>query len=419
MTSLWLLNARLLDGTGSDPVDGAWLRIAHDRIAEVGVGPVTVGSDPVIDCAGRTVMPGLIDCHVHLAAVDMIHLLDRHPKPVLAAQTFRNMTETLRSGFTSVRDAGFTDYGFRHAATAGLVPSPRLFLSTGPLSQTGGHSDFRPRDDHLPQRPTDGLVHLGHVVDGVDACRWAAREVLRRGADQIKVMAGGGCASPNDDVSHTQFTVEELEAVVYEARARQTYVMAHAYNPDAIKNCVKAGVRSIEHVNCVDESAAAAMAKAGTYAVPTIATYELLANDGTDQGMPADQVEKVRRVLADAYEGLKILLAHKVPIGSGSDVLGAHQSSKALELELKARVLGPMGALVASTRTNAQILGRAEDLGTLQPGRLADVLIVDGDPLTDITVLQERSRLHYVLLGGRIVSAADEISTPTPTRAES
>ena len=275
-------------------------------------------------------------------------------------------------------------------------------MAIAPLSQTGGHSDFRQHDDTRAQQ-TDGLFHPGIIVDGAEECRRGAREILRRGADQIKVMASGGCTSPTDDVRHPQFTSDELQAIVYEARVRDTYVMAHAYTPESILNCMKAGVRTIEHGNDVNEEAAAAVAATGGFVVPTIATYEFMARDGSAGGMPQDQIAMVERVLKSAYTSLEIPSAAGVKIGSGSDVLGIHQPFKAKELEFKARILGAMNVLVAATRTNAEIIGRSQDLGTVEIGKIADLIVVDGDPLEDITMLQDRQRIHYVLLGGRIV----------------
>jgi imidazolonepropionase-like amidohydrolase len=402
VVTTYLLNARLIDGTGRDPLEGAWLRLEDECIAEIGTGasPKNAGAR-VIDCGGRSVLPGLIDCHTHLAAGDYLNQVHLLSKPVLAARTFTAIRTTLENGFTTVRDAGFTDYGFKDAVAQGLVPGPRMLLATGPISQTGGHSDFRTREEHA-LRVTDGLYHPGVVADGVDQVRRAAREVLRRGADQVKVMASGGCTSPTDDVDHPQFTRDELAAIVYEATVRDTYVMAHAYTPTSIQNCIAAGVRSIEHGNGVDEESAVMMRESGTFAVPTIATYEMLAADGGAGGMPADQVDQVKRVLAKAYDALELLRDVGVNIASGSDVLGPHQHLKAYELELKARVLGQMGALVAATKTSAELLGLDHRIGTLEEGKLADLLIFDGDPLDDIKLLQDTARIHVVMTSGKV-----------------
>ena len=405
MNNLLLIHATLIDGNGVDPVPDSWVRIENGRIRDIGVGSPPTGEN-VVDCAGRTLLPGLIDCHTHLAAVDFLNQITDYSKPLLAAKTLENMRGALAAGYTTVRDAGFTDIGFREVVGAGAAPGPRMYLASGPLSQTGGHSDFRSRYDTGPQH-TDGLFHPGVLVDGVDQCRRGAREILRRGADQIKVMASGGCTSPTDDVRHPQFTVDELRAVVYEAAVRDTYVMAHAYTPTSIMNCMDAGVRTIEHGNDIDEAAADAVARTGAYVVPTIATYELMALDGARGGMPADQIEMVERVLKSAYTSLEILLAAGAKIGSGSDVLGIHQPLRSRELEYKSRILGPLNTITATTRTNAEILGRGADLGTIDIGKIADLIVVDGDPLDDVTVLQQTDRIHYVIAAGQIVVTRD------------
>lgn len=405
MNDLLLIHATLIDGNGADPVPDSWVRIENGRIRDIGAGahPAAV---KILDCAGRALLPGLIDCHTHLAAVDFLNQITHYSQPLLAAKTLANMRDALGAGYTTVRDAGFTDIGFREVVASGAAPGPRMYLASGPLSQTGGHSDFRSRHDSDPQ-DTDGLFHPGVLVDGVDQCRRGAREILRRGADQIKVMASGGCTSPTDDVRHPQFTVEELRAVVYEARVRDTYVMAHAYTPTSIMNCMDAGVRTIEHGNDIDEAAAAAVARTGAYVVPTIATYELMARDGACGGMPADQIEMVERVLKSAYTSLEILVAAGAKIGSGSDVLGIHQPLRSRELEFKSRILGPLDTITATTRTNAEILGRGSDLGTIDIGKIADLIIVDGDPLDDITVLAHTDRIHYVIAAGQIAVTRD------------
>lgn len=404
MPTTVLAHARLIDATGGDPVDDAWVALDGDRISDVGTGGPPAGGS-VVDCAGRTLMPGLIDLHAHLSVVEYLNALDAMPRAVFAARVFAEMKDTLGRGFTTIRDAGMLDAGFRIAVDRGVVPGPRLFVSNAPISQTGGHCDEREGwygGDPLP--PTDGLYWRGIIADGVPEVRRATREVFRRGADQVKIMASGGCASPTDDVTHVQFSDDEMAAIVWEASARGSYALAHAYNPASILSCVRAGVRTVEHGNLIDEESAAAMVAAGTYLVPTITTYELLAADGPHMGMPANQVEKIKVVLERAYDGLQLAVDAGVRIGSGSDLLGRHQPHKAMELELKSRVIGPMAAIVSATATNAEIIGLGEDLGTVRPGRIADLLLVDGDPLDNITLLQRPEALHLVVQSGRVVA---------------
>ena len=297
---VYFLNCRLIDCTGRDPVDQSWVHISGDTIAAVGVGRRSTKGGVAIDCHGQTLMPGLIDAHTHLASVEFVGQMETMPRPVLAAKAFRILERALSAGFTTVRDAGFTAAGFRTVVAQGFVRGPRILVATAPLSQTGGHSDFRAREE-APVWQEDSFFQPGIVVDGADRCRWGAREVFRRGADHVKIMASGGAASHADDVTDTQFTVEELSAIVYEAKARGRYAMAHAYPADAILNCVAAGVRSIEHGSLANEEAAVAVRKADAFVVPTISIFEYLAQHGPSHGMTEQQMGKVQ---ADPRVGL-------------------------------------------------------------------------------------------------------------------
>ncbi len=404
--TLVLKNAVIIDGTGADPVAGGSVVIESQRIREVAAGDpgqIPSGAE-VIDCRGQTLLPGLIDAHVHIAATEanITELQRRYFTSMLVIRSVGVLAETLDQGFTTVRDCGGADPGFRQALSEGLIPGPRLNVCGSPLSQTGGHADFRlPTETYTPAEPAGGLAAV--VCDGVDACRQAAREQLRRGVDHIKVMAGGGAISPSDEVDTSQYSLEELAAIVWEAQAVGKYVSAHAYSAGSISNCLQAGVRTIEHGNLLDEPVARAMKEAGAILVPTIVTYEMLTKMGSECGVPENSVRKIRQVRETALEGLSI--AHKagVTIGSGSDLLGPMQRFKAGELELQAKVMGAMGAIVASTRTNAEILGWEKDLGTVEAGKLADLIVVDGDPLADISVLKQYAeKITVIMQGGRL-----------------
>lgn len=406
MASVLIHDCTLIDCAGRDPQAHAWVRIENERIAAIGAGaPPRVGGDGVvIDAAGRILMPGMIDAHAHLSLIDNHAKSWRDPAPVYALKVAREIEETLADGFTAVRDAGGLDWGYKEAVRLGLMRGPRLFVANGILSQTGGHGDMRPRSQADCEAPAPGMWRIGIVVDGPEQVRWGAREMLRRGADQIKVMANGGAMSPADKLRSTQFTVAELRAAVEEAGAQGAYVMAHTYTAAGMANCIEAGVRTLEHGNFLSAEVAERMARGGTYLVPTIATYELLAAEGRALNYPGDQIDKIEQALRGAYDALKLAREAGVRIGSGSDVLGFHQRRKAMEPAFKAKVLSPMEALVATTRTNAEIVGMADDLGTVETGKLADLLLIDGDPLTDPAVLADRARIHLVMLGGRIVA---------------
>ena len=405
MSSILFEHAQVLDCTGRDPQPERAVLVENGRIAKVGAaGSLRTRADRVVDCAGRTLMPGLIDAHAHLAIVDFeVSSAQRQAPAVYALRVTRNIEATLAAGFTSVRDAGGLDWGYKDAAARGLIRAPRLFICNSWISQTGGHGDFRRENDTREPPYNPGVYCPSLVVDGPERVRWAAREVLRRGADQVKVMANGGAVSPTDDMWSTQFTVEELGAAVAEAEATGKYVMAHTYTPQSMRNCVEAGVRTLEHGNFLDEATAQLLKTSGTYLVPTLAVYELIAAEGREHGVPENSVRKIEEALAGTYTSLEIAQDAGVTIGSGSDLLGVHQPLKARELQFKARVLGAMGALVASTATNAGILGMGDELGTVEEGKLADLLLVDGDPAADIGILEEAERIRMVVLGGEPV----------------
>ncbi|MGH8011058.1 MAG: amidohydrolase family protein [Candidatus Binataceae bacterium] len=405
METLLIHNCTLIDCTGRDPVTRAWVLLDGGKIARVGSGAAPRMPDAVeIDAAGRTLMPGLIDAHAHLSIVGDHSDPRRIPAPVYALQVAREIEQTLTDGFTTVRDAGGLDWGYKEAVRRGLVRGPRLFVSNGPLSQTGGHGDQRPRTQLNPDQQVPGVWWIGLVVDGPDQLRWAAREMMRRGADQVKVMANGGCMSPTDELRSTQYTVAELRAAVEEAAAQGKYVMAHTYTAASMMNCLDAGVRTLEHGNFLDAAVAERMARTGAFLVPTITTYEMLAAEGRELHYASTMIDKIDDALRGAYQALKIAYEAGIKIGSGSDVLGFHQRKKSMEPRFKSTVMKPMDCLLATTRTNAAIVGAEDQIGTVEQGKLADLLLIDGNPLDDLAILSDRERIHLVILGGEIVT---------------
>jgi imidazolonepropionase-like amidohydrolase len=406
METLVLKNATIIDGTGADPVANGSVVIEGERIKEILPGaPGQLPSQAsVIDCRQQTLLPGLIDAHVHMGAVDanIIDQQRRYFPSLLVIRTLKVMKETLDQGFTTARDCGGADPGFREAVAQGLVTGPRLLVCGLALSQTGGHGDFRlPTETFSPLESAAGVAT--GVYDGVDEVRRGAREQLRQGVDHIKVMAGGGAMSPSDEIDTSQYSLEELQAAVFEAESAGKYVSAHCYSDRSIHNSIAAGIRSIEHGNLLSESAAQAIKDAGAFLVPTIVTYEMISRMGKDLGIPANNVRKINEAKEKALEALAIADRVGVKIASGSDLLGPMQVYKGTELELKARVLGPMGAIVASTKMNAELIRRERDLGTIEAGKLADMILVDGDPLGDIAVLQQyQEKITLIMQGGHL-----------------
>ena len=397
-------NAFLIDCTGAEPLDGAAVVVEGERIREVipsgRVGPLR-GVIEAIDLQGRTLMPGLTDAHVHMCAVEG-NTAEQHrhnPPSLIAAKTLRRIEQALRQGFTTVRDAGGADYGFREAVASGLYPGPRLLVSGRVLSQTGGHGDKRQRAELID--PVDGCLGMvGVIADGPDEVRKAAREQLRRDVDQIKVMASGGAMSPSDELDTTQYTVEEMRAAVEEARAVGKYVLAHAYSGSAVRAAIQAGVRSIEHGNLVDEAGAQAIREAGAFLVPTMVTYETIWREGKSYGIGEHQLQKINMARELSVQGLTHAYRAGCKIGSGSDLLGDMQAQRPVELELKGQVMRPMEVLLSATRVNAELFRMEDRIGSVEPGKYADLLVVKGNPLKDLRVFQNQDNLHLIMKGG-------------------
>jgi imidazolonepropionase-like amidohydrolase len=414
--SLVFEHATLLDCTGRDPQPDTRVVVEDGRIRRIGPssGPAAPRDAPVIDCQGRTLMPGLLDAHVHLASVDLDPMAEAlTPPAILALRIARQIEATLDAGFTTVRDAGGLDWGFKEAVRLGMIRGPRLFISGAFISQTGGHGDHRARSSREPFPVIPGLTSESILVDGADEVRRAAREVLRRGADQVKVMASGGAASPADELDHVQFSVEELAAAVDAAAAVGTYVLAHAYAPRAIQNCLKAGIRSIEHGNFLDEATADQMLQVGdVFLVPTVITFELLSAREAGDGWTPDMVRKIRQGLTGAYDSLGLAYEKGLKIASGSDVLAELQGEKGKEIACQARVMGAMNAIIAATRTNAALMRIEAEVGTLEEGKRADMIVLDSDPIKDPLVFAQAERVRIVVLGGEIVKDLDAGRVP-------
>ena len=363
MTTLLITDATLLDLEAGTLHAGSSVRVDGDRIVEVAPGrTLTPTHGPAarrIDARGATVMPGLIDAHVHaiLTTLDLGALAHR-PATRLGIEAKEVLEGMLRRGFTTVRDAGGLDRGIAEALDAGLVRGPRVFRSGRVLSQTGGHGDTHPPTDDPHLCAGDVVSTLfAHIADGPDAVRRAVREELKGGAHQVKVMAGGGVATPSDPIDMVQYTSEEIRAAVQEAASRRTYAFAHAYVPDAIVQAVEAGVRSIEHGNLLDERAAAVMAQHGTFLVPTLVVYEQIAALGSQWGFPADSLAKLDQVQAAGKRAIRLALDAGVRVGFGTGPARRDTSRP-----------GP-GAAAPRRRTDPGRRAAVRDAGQRRPAR--------------------------------------------------
>src|SRR5579883_153800 len=397
-------DATLIDGTGRDPVRRATIVIEENRIAAAGANVEAPREATVIDAAGMTVMPGLIDCHVHLAS-SAWGLQQRllNPYSYTIATALANAKLTLDSGFTTVRDAGGTPRGVKMAIEQGMFPGPRLRIAVGALSQTGGHGDsVMPSGADLKVPDPD---HPWTVVDGVDEVRKATRALLRAGADQIKVHTSGGVMSPNDEPGATGFSPEEIAVIVYEARAAGKTVMAHAQAAQGIRNAVLGGIASIEHGIYLEDDVIDEMKRRGTYLVATLVAplWVIRRAEANPASVPPYAIRKAREVVEAHQASFKRALAAGVRIAMGTDTGVGPHGTNAEELALMVQCgMSPMDAIVATTKTAAECCHLGHLLGTIQPGKLADLLVVDGDPLRDIAVLQQRDRLALIMKGGQI-----------------
>lgn len=382
--------------------EAANVLIEDGMIARISADELTAPDAEVVDAKGMTLMPGMIDCHVHVVASSFnLGRVAALPNALALLRALPIMQGMLDRGFTSVRDAGGADWALAQAVLDGVIDGPRLFCSGKALSQTGGHGDFRPRNDELDPCPCSVKIgNIGRVVDGVDNCRLAVREEILKGATQIKVMASGGVASPNDPIQNLGFSEAELIAIVEEASNANTYVMAHAYTPRAITRAVRCGVRTIEHGNLVDREAAEVMKAHGAYMVPTLITYEGLANDGERYGLPLDSVKKIATVRTQGLKALEILDEVGVRMGYGSDLLGETHYMQADELVLRGRVLGNAKVIQQATLIGAEILNQQGLLGEVCEGAHADLLLIDGNPLDDISLLTQPDSIKLIMNRG-------------------
>lgn len=405
---LLLTNAQIVDATMAEPIEGNVL-IEDGVIRDLHARAVAAPDRTVIDLKGRTLMPGLIDCHVHVVASMMnLGLNAQLPDAMAVLRSLPIMRGMLDRGFTTVRDVGGAPFSLAEAVEQGLAVGPRLIVCGKALAKTGGHADLRSRHDtHEPNRWRRNFGALGRVADGVDEVRRAAREELREGAMFIKIMANGGVASPTDPVAWQGYSESEMRAAVEEAQDSQTYVSAHLYMSDAIARAVRCGVHSLEHCNRIDAPTAKLAAEAGCVAVPTLVTYEALASDGARLGLPPASIAKIEDVRGAGIESLAIMRDAGLTIAFGTDLLGETHARQSEEFAIRARVLSSREILASATTVAAKLIGMEGQLGAVAVGALADLLAVDGNPLTDVSLLAQPERnVRLVVKGGAVHRAS-------------
>ena len=392
MTSFLFKNLNLLDPRWKEARGGYEVLVEGDTIKEVSARPIRSKAAKVVDCGRRTLMPGLIDCHVHTHHSEVyINRMEAVPLTLMMARSAGRLKRMLDRGFTTVRDAGGADWGTKTAVESGLIPGPRLFISCRSIGPTGGHNDRNRRTDFAgpPCLCCNGMVFIRCIADGPDEVRKAAREQMRQGADQVKLMVSGGVASPYDPLESIQFSIEEISAAVEEAKAFGRYVLTHAYTPEAITRAVKCGVRTIEHGNLVDAPTARLMAQHGVYMIPNLVTYDAMKRRAKELGMPDVMLEKNDEVLKHGYAELEHCRKAGVKMAYGSDLLGALEDEQTGEFQIRGRVMPAIDVIRSATLIGAEVVRQEGKLGTIQPGAFADLLVVDGNPLKDLGLFKE------------------------------
>ncbi|MFN9450217.1 MAG: amidohydrolase family protein [Rubrivivax sp.] len=408
MTSFLFTNAALLDPLKPDLLEGHSVLIEDGLVKEVSDRPLKSAAARTIDLKGKTLMPGLIDLHVHTIAIQynlpgQVTL----PNVFVTLKALPVLQGMLRRGFTTVRDAGGAGLALKQSIEQGLAVGPRLFIACRSISQTGGHGDIRARYDfQAMDTPCACCIRVGalsRIADGVDEVRRAVRQELQMGADQIKIMASGGVSSPTDPIGALGYSEDEIRAIVAEARARGTYVMAHAYTPESMQCAVRFGVRTIEHGNLVDAETARVMAEHQAYAVPTLVTYEALTAEGAKYGLPPESVVKIASVRDAGLRSLEIFQRAGVKMGFGTDLLGESHRLQSDEFTIRAQVLSPAEVIASATTIGAEVLNMTGKLGRLTPGAFADALVVDGNPFKDLACLTgQGERIPFVMKGGQV-----------------
>lgn len=400
------VNARIFDGEAARLREGQHVFVVDGVIAEVSDRPPTPDDGEVADGGGGTLMPGLIDCHVHAYALSPnLSEVAAAPDTLAATWATKVLSRMLDRGFTTVRDTGGADYGLFLGLERGYIRGPRLYYCGRAISQTGGHADLRNPHHKGCDAPllACGCGQAGlfsAVVDGVDAVRKVVRENLFRGANFIKFMGSGGVSSTGDKLDSIQFADDEVVAIVEEVERHGAYCTAHIHPDQALRRAIRLGVHCIEHGTLVEPETARMAADAGTHIVPTLAIIWALTHEGRELGFPPQSLAKLDLVKDEAVARLAHMRDAGVKIGYGTDLLGATERHQLEEFRLRAQVYSNRELLVQATSQAAEIIGAKGQLGIIRAGAHADILVVDGNPLQDIECLASGTRLRALMKGG-------------------
>lgn len=402
-------NAQVVDPAKGRIIPKQTVKLSGGLIESIGdtSSSAHVTGDVVVDLDGKFLCPGLIDCHVHIFSVagdDNLMGGGFGPDPTVSY--FRQpylCGQMLSRGFTTIRDTGGATLSLKEALADDVFPGPRLFICNKTISQTGGHGDGRTVHEHCGCAANSAIAV---VVDGVPACIQATREQLRTGGDFIKMMASGGVASPTDRLDNTQFTAAEVQAITEVARSYNTWVTAHAYTPKAIRHAVDNGVMGIEHGNFIDKETAEYMAERGVWLTPTLVTYDAMGSDKYAGFLPPVSAKKNQEVLKMGLESLRIADEAGVTICHGSDLLGPMQAEQSREFGIRASVLSSETVLRGATVNAAKMLRQEEFLGQVREGFAADLLVLNGNPLKDVSILDDAEKsVLAVMKNGRVYTS--------------
>ena len=408
MGMLLFKNARVFDGKSADCPEGMSVLVEDDTIREVSDKPIKAKGARVLDADGRTLMPGLIDAHMHAYASDVnMFKVEALGQSYRTAHGVRMLGFALDCGFTTVRDIGGGDYSLSKAIADGLVRAPRFFYAGKVLSMTGGHGDMR-RVEEAPDYKamcSCGVFNsFCKIADGVDECLRATREELRQGAHCIKIMGSGGVASPTDPIWMNQYREDEIRAIVQECVERRTYASAHCHPASAVRRCVEYGVRSIEHGTLIDDETARFVAKSKSYIVPTMTIILALTEMGKKLGFPPESQVKAEYAAKEALSGLEKMRKAGVKVGYGTDLLGVTYVQQLREFTIRREVFKPVELLRQATSVNAELMMLEGKIGCVAEGAFADLLVVDGDPLKDINLIAaDGKKLKAIVRNGEVV----------------
>lgn len=405
MSTILIQNSNLLDVEKAEIIEGVNVLIEENKISELSDKEIKSSTATKIDARGKTLMPGLIDAHVHITATSVdLGRISNYPHSLTVLRAGKLAEAMLMRGFTTIRDCTGADWGFHQAIEEDILKGPRLFFVGKALGPTGGHGDRRPKTyEGDICNCYQGTMHDSLTVDGVAEVQKAARRELRKGAHAIKIFASGGVASPDDPIFGLQFSEDEIKTVVNEAYSWGKYVLAHAYTTEAITRAVNCGVRTIEHGNLMDRNTAKLMNKKNVYLVPNLVTYEAMDLEGEKYGLPKVSLEKNKFVKDEGIVALDYAYSEGVKIGYGTDLLGELQVYQSKEFILRQNIMPKSEILKSATLVNAEIVNQQDQIGIIKEGALADLLLIEGNPLEDFSVFQEQGKyISLIMKNGKI-----------------